>query len=189
MAATPTDIVNQALYLMGDNAPQVTGNAPTFDDTAAGKAAAKLYAPAVAFTARQWEWDFARTTLALVLSGNVAPSPWAFEYLYPATAVQIWQLKPATLADPNDPLPTTWVRANTLVGGVQTSVIHTDLQNAVALFNNNPTPDVWDPGFREAVVRLLASEFAIALAGRPDTSQLMLQSASGTGEIARHRDS
>lgn len=189
MPVTSNDIVNQALQMMGDNAPTVTGNAPGFDSSPAGKAAALLYGPAVAFVAREWEWDFARTTLALVPSGNVAPVPWAFEYLYPAGAVQVWQLRPAVVADANDPQPTTWVRANAIVAGAQAPVIQTNLAGAIAIYNNNPTPDVWDPGFREAVMRLLASEFATALAGRPDTASLLLQSSGSAADLARLRDS
>lgn len=189
MATTPTDIVNQALQMMGDNAPVVTGTAPAFDTTPAGISAALLYAPGVAFVARQWEWDFARTTAALVVTGNTAPDPWLFEYRYPASAVQVWQLKPASLADPNDPRPTNWVRANALVGTVQTAVIWTDVPAAVAVFNDNPDPSVWDAGFREAVVRLLASEFAIALAGRPDTAGVLSQTASAALAVSRMRDS
>lgn len=188
MTVTATDIVNQALQMMGDNAPVVTGTAPTFDSSTAGIAAALLYEPCVAFVARQWEWDFARTTADLVPSGNTPPDPWTDEYLYPTGAVQVWQLKPATLTDPNDPRPTNWVRANTLVAGVQTSVLQTDFANAVAVFNNNPSPDVWDSGFTQAVVRLLASEFAIALAGRPDTSAVLAQSAGTMADAARMRD-
>jgi len=189
MAATSNDIVNQALQMMGDNAPTVTGNAPTFDTSPAGRAAALLYAPCVAYVARQFEWDFARTTIALVASGNVPPDPWTQEYLYPAAAVQVWQIKAASLADPNDPTPTNWLRGNTLVGGTQTSVIWTDVATAVAIYNDNPGPAVWASDFREAVTRLLASEFAIALAGRPDTSAVLLQSAGQVGSGARTRDS
>jgi hypothetical protein len=190
VADTPTaSVVNEALQQMGGNQPKVTGAAPTFDGSTGGVAAQYLYAPCVAFVARQWEWDFARAYVDLVASGNTPPDGWAFEYIYPTAAVQIWQVKPQTLADPNDPLPTTWVRGNALVSAVQTSVIWTDVANAQAVFNNNPAPTVWDPGFREAVVRLLASEFAIALGGRPDTSQVLLQSSGMMGEIAKARDS
>jgi hypothetical protein len=39
------------------------------------------------------------------------------------------------------------------------------------------------------VVRLLAAEFAIALGGRPDTSQVLTSTAGMMGEIAKARDS
>lgn len=187
MSAT-SDVVNEALQQMGgNNQKPVTGSAPDFDTSAAGVAAKYLYNPCVAFVARSFEWDFARFTAALQVSGNVAPDPWDFEYLYPEDAVQVWQVKPPT-TDPNDPLPTTWARGNVLVSGTQTAVLWTDIENAVAVYNNNPSPTIWDPGFRQAVVRLLASEFALGLAGRPGTSQVLLSSAGMMAEIAKARD-
>lgn len=176
---TATDIANQALQLVGDNQPAITGNYPNFDDSTAGVAARNLYGPTVATVGRQFAWDFARTTEDLVLSGNPAPFPWDYEYLYPANCIQLWQIAPATLADPNNPLPTTWSVANNLVAGTQTKVVQTNVANAQAIFNNNPAPSTWDPGFREAVVNLLARCFALALAGRPDMAESLL-SAAGT---------
>jgi hypothetical protein len=189
VADSPTAaIVNEALQMMGGNQSPVTGSAPDFDTSTSGVAAKYLYNPCVAFVARQFEWDFARFTGELNLSGNDAPDGWAFEYLYPEDAVQVWQVKPAT-TDPNDPLPTTWVRGNAQVTGSQTAVIWTDVEDAVAVYNNNPMPTIWDAGFHQAVVRLLASEFAIALAGRPGASQALLSSAAMMSEIAKARDS
>ena len=43
--------------------------------------------------------------------------------------------------------------------------------SAVAVYNGLPPVSVWDSGFRAAVVRLLASGFAMAGAGKPETSQ------------------
>jgi hypothetical protein len=114
---------------------------------------------------------------------------WQFEYLYPANGVQIWQLVPPVITDPNNPLPTTYSIGNTLVGGVQTKVIWSNLQGALANYNNNPTENVWDSGFREAVVRLLASELAMAISGKPDVSQGYLQSGGAFEKIAESRDS
>lgn len=189
MTVTSTDIANQAIYYMGDNTQPVTGTAPNFDDSKAGVALRYLYEPCVQFVARQWEWDMARSSAALTASGNIAPGGWDYEYLYPTSAVQVWQLAPATQTDRNNPLPVNWVRGNTLVDGTQTSVIWSNLADAVAVFNNNPTENDWDAGFREAVVRLLASELAIALAGRPETSQVLFQSGSAALAAAKTRDS
>lgn len=183
-----SDVVNEALQQMGGNVKPVTGSAPDFDTSASGIAAKFLYNPCVAFVARSFEWDFARFQGALTLSGNAAPAGYAYEYLFPEDAIQIWQIRPAVVADANDPLPTTWERGNTLVSGTQTAVIWTDVQNAIAIYNNNPSPTIWDPGFREAVVRLLASEFALALGGRPGTSQVLLSASAMMGEIAKSRD-
>ena len=56
-----------------------------------------------------------------------------------------------------------------------------------AIFNNNPGPDVWDPLFREAVARLLASVLAMAIAGRPDTAQAFLDSGAAFESIGERR--
>lgn len=178
MAVTSTDIVNQAIQYIGDNQPAVTGVAPSFDSSPAGKAAAALYAPCVAAVGRQFGWDFARRTVALTVSGNTPPFPWTVEYLYPTNGVQVWQLLPPTLTDVNNPLPVNWVIANTQVSGTQTKVIQCNLASAQAVYNNNPSESTWDPLFREAVVRLLASEMSMALAGRPDSAQAYLESGA-----------
>lgn len=186
MAVTPTDIVNQAIQYIGDNQSPVTGNYPAFDGSPAGKAAAILYLPAVQAVGRQFGWDFARNTAALAASGNVAPFPWTREYIYPGNGVQVWQLIPTAPApDPNNPLPVNWVVANAVVGNTQVKVIQCDLVAPLAVYNNTPNESTWDPLFREAVARLLASEMGMALAGRPDTAAAMLDSGArfeATGE-------
>ena len=184
---TSNDIANQAIVAMGGNQPAVVGNAPNFDNSTAGKALAKIYTPCVQTVMREWEWNFSRNTIALVPTGNVAPFPWTQEESYPPNGIQVWELAPAVLADPNNPLPTTWEIANAVVGGVQKRVIHTSLANAIVIYNNNPSEDTWDALFREAVVRLLASELAIAIAGKPETSQLMLESGSAFESLAEQR--
>jgi hypothetical protein len=182
-----TDIVNQAIQYIGDNQPPVTGVAPSFDSSPAGVAASKFYTAVVQTVGREFGWDFARNTFTLSLSGNPATDPFAFEYIYPPAAVQIWQLKSATLTDQNNPLPINWQVANTLVNNVQTKVIQTNLQNAVVVMNNNPSENVWDSGFREAVVRLLSSVMAMALAGKPDAAQSYLDSAGQFEQVAEAR--
>lgn len=184
---TAVDIVNQAIELIGDNQPLVTGNAPNFDTSAAGKAAAQLYAPCVATVARQFGWDMARATVALTPSGNAAPLGWSFEYLYPTNGIEVWQLQPPAIADANNPLPQNWNVGNAVVGGTQRKVVWSNQAGALAVYNNNPNENVWDPGFREAVVRLLASEFAMALAGKPDTAQSYLESAGAFESAAEAR--
>lgn len=187
MPVTSADIVNQALQLVGNNMPLVQGNAPTFDNSTGGQAAQRLYAPAVATVGRLFEWDMARRTVALTESG-VAPFPWDYQYLYPTNGLEVWQVMPATLADPNNPLPTTWVVANAIVSAAERKVIHTNVASAIAVYNNNPGPDVWDADFREAVVRLLASEFAMAVAARPETSKNLLESFNAFVTAAKSRD-
>ncbi len=101
--------------------------------------------------------------------------------------MEVWQLVPATLTDPNNPVPITWNVGNALVSSVQTKVIWTNLASAHAYYNNNPTENVWDPLFREAVVRLLGSELSIALNGRPDTAEGLLNSGAAFENIGEAR--
>lgn len=173
--------------LIGDNQPPVTGVAPTFDNSAAGQALQKLYAPCVATVMRQWGWDAARALVILTVTTNVPPIGWAYEYLYPANGIEVWQLVAPTQADPNNPLPINWNTGNNLVSGKMVKVLWTNLQNAQAIYNNNPSENTWDPGLREAIVRLLASELAMAIAGRPDTAQAFLESGSAFEGIAEGR--
>jgi hypothetical protein len=184
---TSNDIANQAIFLIGDNTPKVTGFAPTFDNSTAGIALQELYAPAVATVARQWQWDLARNTVALTLTGNPAPAGWTYEYAYPSNGIELWQLRTAALADANNPLPVTWNVGNAVVDGTQAKVIWTNLASAVAIYNNNPSEATWDPLFREAVVRLLASELAMALFGRPDTQQSLLDSGAAFESVGEGR--
>lgn len=185
----PTTICNRALYLQGNKAPEITGTYPNFDSSPPGKAAKWLYPEAVMTVGGLFEWDFARFTAALDLTVNVAPSPWTYEYLYPVDALQIWQVRPTTIEDPNYPLPVNWVRANAVVGGEQVSVIQTNIQFALAVYNNNPLPSTWSPNFTDAVVRWLSSGFAMALSGRPETQQNILTTATTMLQQAMGRES
>jgi hypothetical protein len=186
MPTTSKDIVNQAIMLVGNNQPLVTAGAPSFDNSAAGIAASQIYAPCVATIQRQFEWDASRNIVSLTLSPNTAPFPWAFEYLYPGNGIEVWQLMPPS-GDPNDPVPIDMLVGNTLVSAVQQRVIWSNLAGAIATYNNNPNEATWDAGFREAVVRLLASELAMAVAGKPDLTQVMLESGGSFGGAATER--
>ena len=189
MPVTSNDVANQAIQFIGDNAgPFVTGQYPTFDNSTSGMALQKLYGAVVQTVGRQHGWDMARNTIALTLSGNTAPFPWTYEYLYPTNGIEVWQLMPTAVSDLNNPLPTDWVVANAVVTGQQQRVIETSLINALAVYNNNPNENTWDSLFREAVVRLLASELASALFGKPDVAQNYLESGGAFENIGEARD-
>lgn len=187
MAVTSTDIANRALKLSGNDGPPITGAAPLFDNSTAGKVAASFYVGCVQTIGRQFQWDFARQTAALTKTANAAPYPWQFEYAYPLNCIEVWNLFPSQEDDPYDPLPVNFVIANDVVAGVQQRVVHTNLDNALAVFNNYPIESTWDALFTEAVVRLLASEFSTALLGKPDLAQSLLQSGSAFEQIGEAR--
>jgi hypothetical protein len=190
MAYSSTSVVNEAIMLMGGNQPPVTGAAPNFDQSAAGKAAALLYAPAVAAITRQSAWDFARTLATLAVTGNTPPVQFAYEYAYPANCDQVTQVSPAGGIDPNNPLPVNWVVGNAVVDGAPTKVIWTDLGPAVAFFSSSaPLENIWDPLFHQGVVRLLSSAMSEAIAGKPDLAMSMIEQASQFTQLGETRDS
>lgn len=168
-------VVNQAIEYMGDDQSPVTGNAPNFDVSIAGVAAANLYIPAVQTVARAFQFDFTRNTVALAVTGNTPLAPFSVEYAYPASAIELLQIMPRAPADLNNPLPFNWQIANTLVGGLQTKAIQCDLANAQAIIVSMPPVPLWDAGFRECVARLLASQFAMAISGKPDVAQAQFE--------------
>ncbi len=184
---TPTDVVNQALQMIGNNAPPVTGSYPNFDSSAAGSAAALLYGPVVQTVGRQHGWDFSRNSTVLTATGNVPLAPYKYEYYYPPMGVEVRQVMPQALVDPFNPLPLRWAVCNNIVGGTPQKVIQTNQASAQAVFSNQPPVCAWDPLFREAVVRLLASEMAMAIAGRPDTARDALQSGQGFEKLGEGR--
>ncbi len=185
--ATSNDVVNQALQLMGGNQPTVNGYAPTFDSSTAGRAAAALYYPTVATVTRQKAWGFTRKEAALQVSGNGPPSGWQFEYLYPADAVQVWQLT-SPAADPNDPRPVNYEEAVTVANNQTVKVLRTNLVNAYAIYGSTPPESTWDSLFREAVVSLLASNFAMAIAGKPDAMAALQERGAAFEQIGEGRD-
>lgn len=185
------DIVNEALQLVGDNMAPVTGALPNFDSSAAGVAAKYLYTPTVQAVARRFGWDFSRNVATLELTGHTAPYPWAFEYAYPSSGIQIRQLMPQIppFIDVNNPLPVNMEIGNSIVNNVPTKVIWCDIENAVARITNQPNENLWDPLFRDAVMRLLGSSLGMALAGRPETARDLIESYMQVEALAETRDS
>lgn len=189
MATDPaTDVVNEALAMVNQRDPLVTGVAPTFDNSPAGKMAQLIYEPTVQAVGRMFEWDMARRTVQLTPTGNAIlyPVGWT-EYRYPTNGIQVWQLVPGTSFDEHDPRPVNWQVANAVVNGDLVKVILTETEEPVAIYNNNPGPEVWDSIFRETVVRALAAKFAEGLSGRPETASYMLNTAGAFGQSGMKR--
>jgi hypothetical protein len=184
---TSTQVANEAIQLIGDNTPLVTGVAPNFDTSPAGVALAQIYAPTVAAVMRQFQWDQSRKTASLTLTGNTAPFPWSYEYYFPSDGVQVWQVAPASLTDPYDPLPVNWSVGNDVVSGSQVKCVFANIAGAKVIYDNNPAESTWDPLFTETVVRLLAAKLAMAIAGRTDTAQSLTESGAQFDQVAQGR--
>jgi hypothetical protein len=188
MPATSNSVANEAVVLMGGNQPAVTGTAPNFDQSDAGKALALLYQPTVNAIARKYNWDFARRTVALTPTGNAAPAPYAQEYAYPA-GVEVWQLMPpGGGADANNPLPVNFTTGTAIVAAVQARVIWCNLANAIAFYNGSPNEATWDDLFHQAVVRLLSGSLSLAIAGRPDQAFALIESGGSFEAMGETRE-
>lgn len=186
--ATPASVVNQALAQIAAQYT-VSGTLPDFDGSAAGLAAGILYAPTVALLLRQSDYEFSRADVALTVTGLAAPYPWSNAYLYPSDCIKIRSVKPLTW-DQNDPHPTRWTEMEQTIADVQTRIIACDVAGAVLTYTTaNVTEAEWDSIFQESFVRLLGSELAMSLGGRPDFSQKMLETSGGLVGIGSGKDS
>lgn len=185
---TAASVVNQALQEIAAQAT-VTGVNPAFDGSAAGNAAGILYTPCVNLLLREQDWEFSRKTVALTTSGTTPVYPWTNGYLYPTDCVRIRSVVPATW-DANDPQPVRWSEGVQTIGGVATRVIFCDVATASLTYSTNAvTEDDWDSMFQEAMVRLLGSELAMALGGRPDFSRVKLGEAGQIMASGADKDS
>lgn len=180
MALSAVTVVNAALEQVASR----TKITSLTDGSQAANAANVVYAPTVQLMLRELDPDFARFTKALsaAVSASQVP-PWAYEYTYPADCVRLRGVRPpasgtGSLSDPNNPVP---VRANVafdLIGSpaVATKVILTNQQNALAVYTTSQvTEAMWDSAFTDAVIRRLANPLAMALSGRPDFAQAILE--------------
>lgn len=186
---TPADIVNRAVQLIGgfNNQGPVSGSPPNFDGSPIGVAAGVLYADVVQTVGRQFGWDFSRNIATLAPSGNMPPFPWAYEYLYPSSGIEVRQLLPSSLGDANNPLPVNWSVGNNLVSGSPTKVIWANLAAALATISNQPNENTWDALFAATVERLLASGLAMAIESKPDTAKTTIEQASQFEQLGEGR--
>ena len=181
MTLTSTTVVNMALELIGTQT-QITS---LTDGSSEANAASVVYAPVVQLMLRELDPDFARRTAALALSGAAVPViPWASEYTYPADCVRLRQVRPpasgaGALADPNNPAPIRSSVAFDSISGSGAKVILTNQANAIAVYTSSSVTEAqWDSVFTEAVVRRLANPLAMALSGRPDFANTVLEQAA-----------
>jgi hypothetical protein len=184
-----SDICNRAVAQIAEipSATPVTSlTPPAGDSVPAAIACSLLYQPIYLAILRQNDWDFARKTAPLTITG-IAAQPWQFQYAYPPDCIQLRQVAPAlsTILDPNNPQPVRWAVAGELI-----KVILSNQAGAVAIYTVDVAdPTLWDWAFAEAMVRALASALALTLAGRPDFSREKLSEAAQFESIAESRRS
>ena len=183
-------IVNQALAHIAAQA-SVVGAVPML--TGGGSAseyANVLYPQCVDMLLREQDYEFARVVGApLTLAPGAATGGWSYAYIYPSDCLRLRQVTPA-VPDANDPWPIGWNVANVVIGGTPTRVILCNITPALANYTTSSVTEAeWDSLFTEAMIRLLASELAIALGGRPDLGRAKLAEAGQIMSSAVGRDS
>lgn len=175
---TSTIVTNEALQQV---ASQYQISSLT-DGSPQAIAASVVYNPTVQLMLRELDPDFARFTAVLGLSAAPTPVvPWAYEYIYPLDCCRLRQVRPpgsgtGSLSDPNDPYPVKANVAFSIIAGVNTKVVLTNQQNALAVYTSSSVVEAqWDSAFTDAVVRRLANPLAMALSGRPDFAKTILE--------------
>jgi hypothetical protein len=191
MPFTSAQIVNSALEQI---AAQTVITSLT-DGSPAADAASIVYTPTLQLLLRELDPDFARYTVPLEIAVS-PPSypPWTYEYGYPADMLRLRQVRPpasgtGALADPNDPQP---IRANVafdVIASVNTKVILTNQQNALAVYTTSlVTEAMFDAVFVDAFIRRLANPLAMGLSGRPDFAKTILEQSAMMAQTAERVD-
>lgn len=215
MATSVEQVVNQALEVIAY--PRRIGW--IFEGTEAAIAALEFFGQTRDEVLRAQDWPFARgagVPLALlkgppppggynafnqVWSPAYPPSPWLFEYAYPADCLDILALQgqPAMLPELN-PLPVEWRIDNDLtpvvttvtppvVAGPPQKVILANVPNALAVYRRRVTnPALWEPLFVTTLVPALAAKLSLRLIGSGQEQQAKGREEVGAAAIAdRHK--
>lgn len=172
---TPEDVINIALVDIGYK--RLIGS--VYDGSEASNLALNIYSETRDEMLRAEDWGFAERDLGLTLlktapvGGYFPPTtwsnaypilPWIYEYAYPADMLKLRSLRPSPffLFD-FDPKPVTWRIAND--SALAQKVILTNLAGAIAVYTGQVTnPQLWEPGFIEALSDTLGKRLAPALA-------------------------
>jgi hypothetical protein len=172
------DIAKEALAQIGTRSKI----ASLTDGSAEAQYVNLLYGPIRDFLLAEGDYDFAMLSASPALSGS-APTPWIYSYAYPANALRIRQVVPASYAA-LDPKPIAWNIFN------QSSAKFILTRETVAqVLYTAPVPEVlWEPMFGQSFVRLLASALAFALENRIEASKQKMEEALSFAGIANLRD-
>lgn len=158
-AKVKEDIVNGALGLLG-----VTQEVQDIvnERTVAARTARQFYSKTVDQVFRDFDWPWARKTLALTLVEADPTEEWGYSYTYPADAVAVRRV----LNGSQSRTETETTRTHFTVANKTNRVIMTDQATAVAQYTIRiDDTTLWPADFRAAVEALLASKMAPRLLG------------------------
>lgn len=165
MAYSVEDIVNMGLDAIGY--PRHIGD--IYEGSPAARVALEIYGETRDEVLQAGDWPFAQREVALTaVVGQVAPSPWAFEYQYPSDCLRVLYVRPGPLtggARDDDPQPVLYQIANDTRPGTPVEAILSDTDSAILMYVGQVTdPATWQPNFIKALVAKLAEKMAFMLA-------------------------
>lgn len=165
---SPADVVNLALGRIGYKLR--VGS--LYDGSAAAKKALDVYAQTRDAVLRQNDFGFAEKIAGGTLSGQGAPAPWSFEYLYPTDCLRLRNMFNSTyLANKNNPLSNLYTVANTALSG---KVIWTNNTGMTFVYTAQITdPSKWEALFVEMLATELGKRLGASLAGAESVKMMM----------------
>ena len=208
---TVTDLINQAYRAAG--LPHRVQD--VYDGQEPSRVALELYSQARDSLLDLEDWSFNRHTAPLTLLkgpppqggysymqpwSNIYPAPsWLYEYAYPADMIDLRAIIPMPSGPmPDlDPVPAEWrvdndsapnvVGTPPVASGPPAKVIYCNTTNAMAVYRSRVTaPELFDPGFIDALVATLAKRFATAFGA--DTNEQRELAAEAVGISAAQSD-
>ena len=177
--SSPADVVNLSLARIGY--PMRVGS--LFDGSRAARAALTIYGQTRDSLLRTGDWDFARKTAGLNVSGSAAPAPWSYSYAYPSDSLRVRDLIVAAF-DPLNPIPSRWVIANDPAAG-KVILSATAYANIVYTFKCT-NPMLWESSFVEALAASLGRRLALLL--NKEAEQVAMQDEQAQDKIAVSED-
>lgn len=171
MSLAVEDLINQALDAIG-----YPGHiADIYEGSPAARVGLEIYSLTRDALLENGEWPFALREVVLTANGQTAPSPWAFEYTYPADCLRIRYVRPGPLTGGTldfDPQPILFRPWNDNRPGTPLRAILCSLAAPVLIYNGKITdPGTWGPAFTKALVSALAEKMAFMLGQGAETAK------------------
>lgn len=116
-------------------------------------------------------WYWASAEEELVDAGQIPLLAGLYEYVYPSSAIHLWQVRPDTVVA-NNPQPTRHLeRIDTRIAAPY-RVVLCDFSPAVAVFVQRVVdPNAWPPEYIEILVKMLAQKVMMELQKRGEADE------------------
>jgi hypothetical protein len=130
----------------------------------------QFYDKAREATLRDFDWPFAEKTIALALTEEDPNTEWEFSYTYPVDCIRARRILTGTGNSFTPRVPFKIAR------GTASSVIHTNLEDAVLLYTSDEKdPGLFDGSFVVALSYRLAMFIAMPLSRRQEQARMRSQ--------------